>query len=70
MKEEEAKTKWCPMIHGNNDSFPNKIARKRNGENWERGMCIGSDCMMWRDTGATGYYDTDRTGYCGLAGKP
>lgn len=47
MTEDEAKTKWCPMVRyksingeGINrwDSFTDSLSR-----------CIGSDCMMWED---------------------
>ena len=44
MTEDEAKTKWCPMIRWTSaqnglDSFENRGANC---------MCITSDCMMWR----------------------
>lgn len=78
MREEEAKEKWCPMA---------RIDTRQEGSNYNRwsdgaipieGLCIGSDCMMWRwdealDMGNGGdilggtNYDTE--GHCGLAGK-
>ena len=76
MTEDEAKTKWCPMVRAGNEAGCN---RKDATD-----KCIASDCMMWRtsctryfDKGK--YYDRDETGtgqwvetggYCGLAGKP
>ena len=77
MKEEDAKTKWCPFesnkiettIHYN--SIPNAS------------YCIGSKCMAWRwklilpdkstELGMNAHKtdsDGNRLGYCGLAGTP
>lgn len=64
LSEDEAATKWCPMI--------------RMGVNLEgivEPNCVGSGCMMWRwyevppevpnRNNMKGYF-----GYCGLAGEP
>ena len=69
MTEEEAKTKWCPMV---------RDVRMTNG-NLEigSGYCKASGCMMWRtDPFAKGMHVTAEgawleppDGYCGLAGK-
>ena len=39
MKEEEARTKWCPF-----DKSDNRNQHQRSGT---RSTCIASDCMMW-----------------------
>jgi len=65
MKEELAKTKWCPM---------NRVIY--TGDNWDcnrqltkEGLvnlnCLGSDCMLWTRNGidAEGW----PSGYCGFA---
>lgn len=82
MTEDEARTRWCPMV---------RLAAEPPDANgsWNRAatpmlkstLCIGSDCMMWRDS--LDYFIRDgnpeprmRTepqvigGYCGLAGQP
>lgn len=86
MTEEEALTKWCPIIMS-----PSSIDRgmttmpmrsRAHGAN-----CIGSACMMWREIISDDLYrleviqeeprmvkvvggPTVIAGYCGLAGKP
>lgn len=82
MTEEEAKTKWCPMV---------RDVRMTNG-NLEigSGYCKASGCMMWRrtvrlpndtlvpvsvklhDDGSftTEHPTVEREGYCGMGGKP
>ena len=78
MTEEEAKTKWCPMVRfnytGNGNTDHNRGAYVNASPTPIN--CIASDCMMWvwqippnvavsdSDTGA------NREGHCGLAGKP
>lgn len=72
MTEEEAKTKWCPMVRttwGNvcfaptdqppapGRAYDFELVRKPEGA-----LCIASDCMMWRAI------EPDY-GFCGLAGK-
>lgn len=43
----------------------------REYANWEGSRCIGSDCMMWRQTiAAMPLNERLAEGYCGLAGKP
>jgi hypothetical protein len=48
MTEEEAKTKWCPMVRSTgwgNDQMGN---RDHKG-GWTGGdCCVASECMMWR----------------------
>ena len=66
MTEDEAKRKWCPMVR-----FAGaQVAFNRDTQTPEYvTRCIGSECMMWRETSAppiTGKFH----GYCGLGGKP
>ena len=69
MTEQEAKTKWCPMV-------PVKMVQVGIDDYAQsRARCIGSECMMWRvrkwDTYPDGQCPPEPTeGYCGLAGKP
>lgn len=79
MTEDEAKIKWCPMIH-----YPIWNEASTSGGNDPRdgnGCCIASNCMMWRvsikqylDKGKlynknlTGTGNWMENGCCGLAG--
>ena len=69
MTEDEAKTKWCPMVRlaplGPGESY--KKSTNRMGKGDPDSCCIASDCMAWRWFGR-GAARPDR-GYCGLAGK-
>jgi hypothetical protein len=77
MNEQEAKTKWCPMVRfqiGNNDNVWQGIALTNRGKEMrspEFVMCIASNCMMWRwnintaDANGVKYEE----GYCGLGGN-
>lgn len=65
MTEEEAKSKWCPMIRYERDLVNRSSPHPQNMN------CIGSDCMMWRTTDpAIPEFKHPESGYCGLAGKP
>ena len=83
MTEQEAKTKWCPMVRvtmtpqdstWQNQAMTNRMAFVKHGLTESR--CIASDCMMWRwgQKGAfvNGKYDDNYPvkGYCGLGGRP
>jgi hypothetical protein len=74
MTEDEAKTKWCPMVrNGVNRNYPRQGYQGEIGDNNPPySKCIASDCMMWRVTrnhnSETG--ESFVTGYCGLGGKP
>ena len=54
MTEEEAKTKWCPMVRagriGSNTTasvnWPADGGKSVEEQEWAK--CIGSACMMWR----------------------
>lgn len=77
MTEEEAKTKWCPMVR-----FTYLSNRSDDPSDGMGALCIGSACMMWRagvshkahsDGGHISYEalpPEEREGHCGLAGKP
>ncbi|MEE9540338.1 MAG: hypothetical protein V3V85_02450 [Candidatus Thorarchaeota archaeon] len=68
MKEEEAKTKWCPMarvataIHDwdHAETGIGAAACNRGNENemTEDANCLGTACMMWRGS--------EHVGGCGL----
>ena len=73
MTEEEAKTKWCPMV-----VFMLGGGQVRNRDacyDVAGTHCIGSSCMMWRETGRVRLFEPINgphevvQGYCGLAGK-
>ena len=69
--EEQAKTKKCSEMRN--------YRRVDLGYECEFGLCVGSDCMMWRwqqveiEVGADiGVYQKGESrmhGYCGLAGQ-
>jgi len=78
MTEDEAKTKWCPMVRFHVVGaargtvvgvYANKPLGVTSGEDgmvtMDSPLCIGSACMMWRQTSAL-----TKEGYCGLAGQP
>lgn len=75
MTEDEAKTKWCPMVRGASEpSHAANVVKSiytntQSADSTPRlphwAKCIADDCMMWRsENGVTVH------GYCGLAGKP
>ena len=84
MIEDEAKTKWCPMVRVAIDgTFLINNRNQVNAEDKGRATCIGSECMAWRwhlqtkpmeygmlnvSGGPDEYSETE--GYCGLAGNP
>ena len=59
MTEEEAITKFCPII------MPNPSL---NTVGFFGTKCLGIKCMIWRVT-IYSKYDGEGSGYCGLAGK-
>lgn len=83
MKEDEAKTKWCPfarvcVLGPDDDSMIGFNRIQRNDEDVNEFQtngpmrCIGSACMAWRwlDTPKDEPFTIKPSGYCGLAGKP
>ena len=65
MTEQEAKTKWCP--HMTYCANPAQLYES-NFAVYDNSMCCASECMAWRWDGVID--GEDRSGYCGLAGKP
>jgi len=76
--EEEAKTKWCPMVRvsdGVGYAAENRFCQAGECKHdytatWHN--CIASDCMMWRKEylGRTENQDVfGKNGCCGLAGQ-
>lgn len=83
MTEDEAKTKWCPMVRmgavlNEGVAAVNRVTQAQG----DKANCIGSACMMWKfkpemvnvSTSIavdwlkpTGKMTDD--GYCGLAGR-
>ena len=63
--EKEAKAKWCPMCF---NRLPKEVNDDRNDN------CEASECMAWRWKTEDGKHmtngDTEKLGYCGLAGHP
>ena len=47
MTEDEAKTKWCPMVRMEGPTNTDR-SQNRWGDGDPIGQCIASDCMMWR----------------------
>jgi hypothetical protein len=77
MTEDQAKTKWCPMVRvlvtPDNSVWQSNILTNRGviPASDNDTLCIASDCMVWQDTGLEKECNQSvRTGKCGLAGKP
>ncbi len=72
--EEQAKTKWCPMV----TPGPQDTATEKHYMHPSQ-CCVGSACMMWRwemsqpgmSTPIGVAFKPEKTGrgYCGLAGQ-
>jgi hypothetical protein len=76
MTEEQAKEKWCPMVHSYSGSPAGGGFFTSGGDN-RYARCIGSACMMWRWRMVLPHgmmngkvHESATDGYCGLAGKP
>ena len=82
MTEDDARTKWCPMVRQLNyvgENGGNRVGHDITS--CRHSLCIASDCMMWRtykdkviETDSHGNAITivskeEEGGYCGLAGK-
>ena len=76
MKEEEAKTKWCPHVRNNDPAFEENavVSNRYNGKIEKEHLCIASDCMMWVEEewskepieGQIGHFINEPSGHCGL----
>jgi len=79
MTEDEAKTKWCPMVRmqdlSNQDGEHCELVAHNRSEDMLMALsgytCLASDCMMWRWVKVSGmpqgYFEYSETdGYCGL----
>ena len=82
MTEDEAMTKWCPMVR--HTAANNEVYQTNRGEHPDMVNCIASGCMMWQwhtGQGNTPWMqkksqakvdakpDNERSGYCGLGGN-
>ena len=66
MTEQEAKTKWCPMVK----RVKSEVIDSRNLP-----YCLASACMLWRwsipiEKVSLQNEEEWSEGYCGLGGKP
>ncbi len=59
MTEDEAKTKWCPMVRTGLTAGM-AVNQHTNDEVYGETRCVASECMMWREYRGNGW--------CGLAG--
>lgn len=49
MTEEEAKTKWCPMVRSPGWVVDGAMGNRDHRGGWTGGdCCVASECMMWR----------------------
>lgn len=84
MTEEEAKTKWCPMVRMVVANADGGVAATNGTAGFNRlsevtgrepGPCIASSCMWWRWVGPhfdlnDGRFTHPPEGYCGAVGNP
>lgn len=76
MTEDEAKTKWCPMVRTGmvaGMAVNHHVDMRPNGDGvYQQSRCIASDCMMWRPyvVGGKKPGESIPGGDCGLAGNP
>jgi hypothetical protein len=69
--EEEAKTKWCPLVRSSapdDNGASNRWAR--DPFDGPSNVCIGSACMAWRWADRPDPLEALGFGFCGLAGAP
>lgn len=80
LTEEEAKLKWCPMLHKAVVQLIEAGKLSRATETDAKFLCIASDCMFWRWQSSLTINNPQRKpgfgqkieqerGYCGLAGR-
>jgi len=79
MREEEARTKWCPHVRvgGVTVTFNRDTQGMHNADQYQDTFnCIGSKCMMWESWEyEKGDHHTEKRnlvveGDCGLKAKP
>lgn len=87
MTEDDAKKKWCPFARvfvdydARGGMMAMTSANRCLPQNDQANLCIGSECMAWRNirvmvSGTTNpggpppKFENNGHGYCGLAGKP
>lgn len=83
MTEDEAKTKWCPMVRYrsvNGEGINRWVSADDAQLSPDPSKCLGSGCMMWRehpwanlngqrvDRGHYAFEQATPHGFCGLAG--
>lgn len=74
--EDEAKTKWCPMVRVTVAVGPagDVYTSDNHGNDGIHPECIGSACMVWRwasyEDSAINEGGPDDFGYCGLVRQP
>jgi len=76
MNEDEAKTKWCPMVRQVNhvgQSGGNRLGVGYDKMMIDHSLCIASECMWWvedewittRIKGQDGHFINEPAGHCG-----
>ena len=73
MTEDDAKTKWCPMVRISVDA--DGLEATNRGDPCNEVHCLGSQCMAWQWLNNMGNLlrpserHENNNGYCGLTGK-
>lgn len=69
MTEEQAKTKWCPMVRTGLVAGSMAVNHHVNGDVNDETRCIASGCMLWVWKWEFENLDFSKTeGHCGLTG--
>ena len=64
MLPQEAKNNWCPFGRFPQYEIGGVVTSvNRDRSDGQLTLCYADGCMMWR-------WESSRSGYCGLAGKP
>ena len=64
MKEDDARTKWCPHARNQVGGIGEAVNMKVDDRFSIRIKCIASNCMMWKENEIEGAPIDD--GHCGL----
>jgi hypothetical protein len=51
MTEEQARSKWCPMVRCDGPDNGGPGGPRDNSRNPELARCIGPECALWREYG-------------------